>query len=885
MKRKFYDCDKEQLNIDLYRKASLGIPFSNEELENIDIDSPAVTELPENIDTDNLKIFNRTLLSLVCTEGNCENLKKLLIHGSNPNQETSNKRQPIITAALAGHIDIIKILISHGANINYKMRGVCTPLLIAVSKNNFELVDEMIGKMKADPNLSDDKGITPMFIAASKGFNEIINILLKYGIDINCRMKGGCTPLLVAVSKNNFELVDEMIGKMKADPNLSDDKGITPMFIAASKGFNEIINILLKYGIDINCRMKGGWTPLLLAISNNHSKLVDEMIGELGADPNLPNDNDNQTPMYIAASKGFNEIIKILLKYKVDLSISRSCGASPLMIASQSGYLETCRLLLLYGAKVNYKMENGETPLILAVAFNHSEIVEEMIEHYIADPNLPGSSGRTPMYMAASKDYYKIIKILIKYGADLNIPDLNGSTPLSVASKFGFLKSCRLLLNYGADINYKNQNGGTPLIAAIVNNHFELVDEMIREFSADPNYIHENGQTLIHMAAVKGFNKVIKILLKYGVDINCKTEDGRTPLLLAVDYNHFELVDEMIGKFKADPNLPSDDGVTPICHAATKGYSEIIKILLKYGVDINCRMIGGSTPLLLAVYNNHCDLVDEMIGKLEADPNLPNNDGSTPMFIAASEGFNEIIKILLKHGAHVNMTDEMVRDVPDGTSTPLMVACEFGHFETCRLLLLNGAYINASIDDGYEFNTPLSLAVNSDELNLVKLLVEFGVDTSTYEIEIDPTEGPSFVEEYLQSVANERHITNLASVMKSIVDGILPLDILQILLFCLSKEDIIELRRYVHSLYNDISSCFAICYEEHPEDSVLSNIGQGYDGPLKQLVIDYLEPSSDSKSLINKFKFILDYTFDQTVDIELEVIKDKIQKAYAKLFL
>jgi hypothetical protein len=161
--------------------------------------------------------------------------------------------------------------------------------------------------------------------------------------------------------------------------------------------------------------------------------------------------------------------------------------------------------------------------------------------------------------------------------------------------------------------------------------------------------------------------------------------------------------------------------------------------------------------------------------------------------------------------------------------------------------------------------TPLILAVGFNYSEIVDEIIEHYL--------ADPIEGASFVEEYLESVANERDRTNLDSVMKSIVDGILPLDILQILLFCLSIENIIELHMYINSLYNDMSSCSAICYEEHPDDSVLSNIGQGYNGPLKQLVIDYLMPNSNSICLINKFKFILDDTFDQKVEIDLEGMK------------
>ncbi|MBO7642280.1 MAG: ankyrin repeat domain-containing protein [Alphaproteobacteria bacterium] len=92
-------------------------------------------------------------------------------------------------------------------------------------------------------NLSDKRGIFPLFIATQFGYKEIVEYLVNHGADINKEDSSGRTPLHMALTKSYKYLIDH-----KADVNKSDSSGKTPLSIAKQKGFNEIIEMLKATG-------------------------------------------------------------------------------------------------------------------------------------------------------------------------------------------------------------------------------------------------------------------------------------------------------------------------------------------------------------------------------------------------------------------------------------------------------------------------------------------------------------------------------------------------------------------------------------------------------------------------------------------------------------
>ena len=237
------------------------------------------------------------------------------------------------------------------------------------------------------------------------------------GLNINVRDKNGLTPLMVAVDKGHVDVVNELI-KLDADVNQSWKDGGTPLYIAAQQGHKKIIEILLAAKVDVNKAIYDGATPLYIAAQNGHKDIVEQLL-EAGADiyhkdhsgtmvkdrsfidkkiKKLIDQQDNKikrlltkiangeydnglvkklgvnirnefgaTLLYIAAGKGYGNIVEQLLEAEADVNKAESSiGSTPLHIAAQEGKDDVVQQLIEAGADVNKDSDNGVTPLCIA---------------------------------------------------------------------------------------------------------------------------------------------------------------------------------------------------------------------------------------------------------------------------------------------------------------------------------------------------------------------------------------------------------------------------------------------------------------------------------------------------------------------------------------
>lgn len=146
---------------------------------------------------------------------------------------------------------------------------------------------------------------------------------------------------------------------------------------------------------------------------------------------------------------------------------------------------------------------------------------------------------------------------------------------------------------------------------------------------------------------------------------------------------------------------------------------DIVNLLLDHGSDIN-HNISGSTPLGNATYYGRTEMVKLLIER-GADVNLADEFGQTPLSCACSGGELEIVKILLDNNAEINT----VR--PDHRLTPLHLACSGGHAEIVKLLLENEADIHAQDDYG---RTALHWAAIGGNTQVADILIKAGIDVS-----------------------------------------------------------------------------------------------------------------------------------------------------------
>ena len=175
---------------------------------------------------------------------------------------------------------------------------------------------------KADLNMRDDLGNSPIHLALRKGNDTIINILLKKNIDVNLTgQRRGYTKnvsaLFVAVILKRTDLVEKLL-KKDADPNIADSAGSLPLAEAAFQrtANPEIVKMLLENGADVNKTEKNGTTPLIYAASNGdltsetRLKIV-RMLLEKGADKSIKN-KEGETALYWAKKLKYDSLAALL---------------------------------------------------------------------------------------------------------------------------------------------------------------------------------------------------------------------------------------------------------------------------------------------------------------------------------------------------------------------------------------------------------------------------------------------------------------------------------------------------------------------------------------------------------------------------------------------
>jgi ankyrin repeat protein len=235
-------------------------------------------------------------------------------------------------------------------------------------------------------------------------------------------------------------------------------------------------------------------------------------------------------------------------------------------------------------------------------------------------------------------------RLLREDGIDLNSKDNDGRTPLSwaVAEK-GNREVVDLLLKRGSGINFQDDNGRTPLSWAVaVRGNQEVVELLLGEDDIDLNSKDNDGRTPLSYAVTKrGNEEVVELLLREDdIDLDSEDSDGRTPLSYALEWGNQEVV-EMLLK----------EGSITFHTLVRDGQKSLVAQLLKAKYDVNTRDPLGKTPLHIAISSRNVEIALVFIYHNATDINLKDNDGITPLRLAARMECPDIIEALLKKSA------------------------------------------------------------------------------------------------------------------------------------------------------------------------------------------------------------------------------------------
>jgi hypothetical protein len=159
-------------------------------------------------------------------------------------------------------------------------------------------------------------------------------------------------------------------------------------------------------------------------------------------------------------------------------------------------------------------------------------------------------------------------------------------------------------------------------------------------------------------------------------------------------------------------------GMTQLNYFAWKGMiSSVNRMLLMKGIDVESRDVDGNTPLILAAFNGHIEIV-EMLLNHGAKIDSMNDVGISSLYAACEKGYLSVVKLLINKRANIEAS------CADGWK-PLHIACQGGHLPVVNLLINKGANLDASGDHGWR---PLHIAACNGHLEIFKALIAKGAD-------------------------------------------------------------------------------------------------------------------------------------------------------------
>lgn len=699
---------------------------------------------------------------LAAESGNITLVRLLLLTYGDLSMATASVRSAgLIAAVWTGRLDIVQLFVAANADLQGTAGDMMTALDVAIKAGDFEIVKFFLSVNTNVNARRDQQVMGAIHYAVIKGFDDILDMLLRTGADINASFNFNREDdygICIRRKTTTLELASEH-GRLYAVRQLLDHPMVvvnrelgayerSSLELAAKKGHEGVVDLLLSRGADVNiCYSRhNSTTSLLEAVRGGHIGIVKALI-EAGADVNAFYSHDEscyKTVLQASALAGTAANAKAMISKKMSpnrSNISHTADQveckigekgeesdgegthedededgsdegievvesiiqdTALQLAARKGNLEILRILLKAGADVNAPPQRyGGTALQYAAFTGRREILEILLS---ADAAIEAKGGKmTALQGAAKGGHFWIAEWLLRRKAEVDAtsPNSHEGTPLQLAAKGGHLRTVLLLLDWHADINRQLPNGHTtPLQAAVYQGNLEIVRLLL-----------ETGATVDeHPGEVTGGEEL-------------------TALQAAVRQEHLDVVRILIAA-GADPNAPAGTyGFTALSCAAAKGNVEITKTLLlagARGVDLAYRHgLYQDTVLQRASVYGRSD-VARLLLQSNADPNAPalGDFGRTALQGAAYNGHLELTSILLEAGADVNGQPSL-----NGT-TALSYSLDFNYQNIARLLIDAGADVNAISGRHYHCATALQMAAKNGFLESVDRLVYAGADVN-----------------------------------------------------------------------------------------------------------------------------------------------------------
>ncbi|KAJ5160569.1 uncharacterized protein N7482_007573 [Penicillium canariense] len=287
-------------------------------------------------------------------------------------------------------------------------------------------------------------------------------------------------------------------------------------------------------------------------------------------------------------------------------------------------------------------VSTGERALLFAVSKGNTAIVSILLDKGF-DVQLRMSSGHTLLHLAVIRQDSAMIKHLLEREADPHIRDLNGRTPLFWAVKLEIIAIADILIEAGANPSVP-ESEYRPLT-----DHEKTDINLILGHEGASEASDHSGQSPLHLAALDRNQAMMTCLLQKRVHSDIKDHHGRTPLFWAVQKGHVSAAHALL-EAGSDPNIPESDGMLPIRYNLQ---SSVTVDSRHRKLELEPRnkswKMGNQTPLFFAAGNGDDSLI-RLLLEYGAEPDPLDEYGETPLLWAAARGLDAPVKTLLDRG-------------------------------------------------------------------------------------------------------------------------------------------------------------------------------------------------------------------------------------------
>jgi len=536
----------------------------------------------------------------------------------------------IVEAARVGDLNAVRNLLNSGININETTGDGMTALHWASHRNDADMVTFLLNSGASTELGTRIGNYTPLHVASRNGSIDAVKLLVNSGADVS------------AITTNS---------------------GVTPLHLASTSVNNsaEIISMLVASGANVNARdFAGGQTPLMFAAGANRPDAALELLKN-GADASLT-----------------TEVIDVLSSYVRDRAADQALRTALAELRRESGGGSDWRptpsqLQQAILTQRTVASEKFEVSDVNSLVQNQVRRVNSQRLRVI-QPRLPirhvqvgMAEGMTALVLAAREGNLEVVKAMVSHGVDVNTPtDGTNASALVTATINGFYDLALFLVQNGADPNIvKQPENMSPLFAVLQSqypgtptypqpqfhhlqntSHYELMEALLAA-GADPNVrllmhlwyweynqgrvgLDVTGATPFWRASFARDLRAMELLVRFGADVTLPTTQPAEVMLEARTPDGRQ--EESSGLQPVPEGAPT---MFPIHAASGGGY------------------LGIGASSIEGLPNAFLKSVQYLVEELNADVNVPDSWGYTPLHYAATRGDNELIQYLVEKGADV----------------------------------------------------------------------------------------------------------------------------------------------------------------------------------------------------------------------------------------